>query len=80
MGKRVKCVLLATYTNDSGDRMEWVLPEVSTPEVEVIGAFLRHAYPGGGALVSVVPIEALSDFTGGFDGEFEAFLARAWTR
>lgn len=80
MGKRIKHVLLATCTNDSGDRLEWVLPEVSTPEVELIQAFLRDYYPGGGALVSVVRIESMSDFTERFAGDFESFLAGAWSR
>jgi hypothetical protein len=30
--------------------------------------------------VSVVNIEELAAFTGSFDGDFEAFVASAWTR
>ena len=76
----VTCVLLATYTNENGDRMEWVLPEMSGPEVGLVEAFLHHSYPDGGAVVSVVNIEELAAFTGSFDGDFEAFVASAWTR
>ena len=80
MAKRNNSVLLVTYTNDSGDRMEWVLPKAPAAEVALIEAFLLDYYPDGEALVSVVCIEAMSDFTEGFAGEFEAFLAGAWTR
>ena len=80
MAKRNNSVLLVTYTNSSGNRMEWVLPKAPAAEVALIEAFLRDLYPGGEALVSVVGIEAMRDFVEGFDGEFEAFLAGAWTR
>jgi hypothetical protein len=73
------CVLLATYTNDSGDRMEFVLPEMSDPEVDLVQAFLDHEYPGGGAIVSVVNIEPFTAFSSSFAGDFEEFVA-AWTR
>ena len=80
MAKHNSSVLLVTYTNSSGDRMEWVLPEAPDPEVELIKSFLLDRYPGGEALVSIVCIEAMNDFVEGFDGEFEAFLADAWAR
>jgi hypothetical protein len=80
MGKRMKRVLLATYVDDSGDRMEWVLPRVSSSEVSIIQSFLSDRYPGGDVRVSVVSIELLSGFIGGFGGEFETYLAGAWTR
>lgn len=80
MGKRMKHVLLATYLDDSGDRMEWVLPKVSSSEVVLIESFLWDRYPGGDVRVSVVSIEPLSGFNEGFAGDFETYLASAWTR
>lgn len=73
-------VLLATYTNDSGDRMEFVLPEVSESDAAQVQAFLDHAYPGGGAVASIVGVESFTAFSESFDGEWEAFLAGAWKR
>jgi hypothetical protein len=58
--------------------MEWVLPEMSDPEVELVEAFVRHSYPSGEAIVSLV--EELAAFSGSFDGEFEELLAGAWWR
>ena len=62
-------VLLATYTNDSGDRMEFVLPEVSESEAAQVQAFLDHAYPGGDAVASIVGVESFTAFRESFDGE-----------
>lgn len=73
-------VLLVTYVNDSGDRIEYVLPLISDPEVKLIEAFVNDQYPDGGAVVSVVNVESLDSFTSGFEGEFEAFLAAYWKR
>jgi hypothetical protein len=80
MPNPITCVLLATYTNENGDRMEWVLPEMSDPEVELVEAFLRHSYPSGDSAVSVVNIEEVAAFAASFDGDFEEFLAGTWRR
>ena len=80
MGSPVTSVLLASYTDDSGDRIEFVLPEVSHREERLIEDFLRGSYPDGSALVSVVNIASLSDFASTFGDEFTEFVAAAWRR
>lgn len=68
-------VLLVTYMDDNDDLMEYVLPVMSHPQVELIQHFLDDRYPDGGANASVVRVVDYPWFTEAFDGDLEEFAA-----
>jgi hypothetical protein len=74
MGDTKRGLALATYYNEDGERVEWLLRGLTEGQLVAVRAFLDAEYPQGTVKVGYVATESIRDFDQGFGGEFEAFV------